>query len=829
MSSKLGAIHTQFAEQADLTLIFPFDEVREKTANRLVGGYSVEEAVEILLAGTGLKPKFSNRVVLHIATDNQSEPRGEEMNINKKTGLGVFLAAVFSVGAGAQSPPEEGAEELDSNVLEEIIVRARRRNESLQDVPISITSFSEQDILLNRIRDLNDYFMRTPNVSFRDEGTRSNRDIGIRGVSNIGGRIWPVAIYVDEINVVNGAQSNFCCFSSYNQPLDDVQSIEVLRGPQGTYFGRNATGGAINITLNKPGPEYYGQLNAELGKHNTWGLGGILNIPVNESFFLRGSVFYEESDGMIKNINPVGGGSGYENLNLRLAARFLPNDNVTIDLTAQYTEEDTGATTLVATGILMGSSAFFLEAATGETEARDEVGGFYPENKTRINQDFRVFHRNEYLTLSARLEWDLGPVTVTSITGLFQAELDFKKDLDFISDNILYFTDDDESQSLSTELRVSSNGDGPIQWLVGGIYAEDELNQTFCLCNGAFGLFGVPLDFKIDEGNLDFNQDAWGIFGEVYWDINDQATLTVGGRYSNDEVTEITGGIDFGEPRTPMAGTDTFTDFSPKIALTYDWTEGFTTYATVSKGYKTGGLQFNVTDFLPITPFDEEELWNYEVGLKGVWAEGRVAANLAIFHMDWTDMQVGSSNAILNPDTGLVEFFGFITNAASATSTGVEVDVRAIVAEGFQVGAAVGYLNAEFDDFTNANIDGETVDLTGYALPKAPEWTASADAHYNFKVGGQWEPFVRAEWAYRGQTTTDIRNVFLTDFPFHPAGYAVTNLRLGAVIQNYRIEAYINNLFDEDYYTSPLCFGFAGCMVTPAEQYWGVRFRMQTK
>ena len=374
--------------------------------------------------------------------------------------LSQVVLLLFGVGivqgvAGQEAAPGNAGAEV--SMLEEVIVTARRREESLQDIPASITAFTSEDILRNNIDDIKDYFSKTPNVSFTEAGTRGERSISIRGVSNIGGDVNALAFYMDEFNIVNGPQTGNTgnTNGSVNPQLIDVERIEVLRGPQGTYFGRNATGGAVNVTTKKPGPDFYGELNAGYGRLDTWEVSGIVNVPIAEdTLYFRTSAYYQESDGFVENVNPVGGGSDTEFFTYRGALRFTPGDKVLVDLSVNYTEEEQGIPEVTHDGNLSSGSAG-LSAAGGFPGGINEVG-FYPSNLDRVNYDLREQQENRFLTLVGRVEIDADWFRITSISGYLDTRFESDdNDLDSTSHG---FLDQDrvvDTDTFSQEIRLS--------------------------------------------------------------------------------------------------------------------------------------------------------------------------------------------------------------------------------------------------------------------------------------------------------------------------------------------------------------------------------------
>lgn len=743
------------------------------------------------------------------------------------------FVAVSGMLAGSEACAQSGSDRAGASRLEEVTVSARRREESLQDVPASITAFSAGDLVDNNVDDVTDYFTKTPNVSFTESGTRGERNISIRGVSNLGGQVQALAFYIDEFNIVNGPQTANTgnTNSTFNPQLYDVERIEVLRGPQGTYFGRNATGGAINITTKKPTNEFHGEVSAGYGRLSTWEVGGVLNVPLApETLLFRTSVFYQESDGFVDNVNPVGGGSGTEFLNYRAALRFQPSANVMADLTVNYTKEDQGTSETVANGVLDGGSAGLLRALRF-TGAINEVA-FYPGNRREVNHDVKDDQQNEFVTIVGKIDWQTEWFTVTSVTGYLDTDFDSINDLDFTS---FGFLDQDRhvtTDSISEELRFAGTVGDSVEWLLGGIYAEDDKNQKFAVVPGSAGFLGLPPGFLIDTGDITFETESFAVFGELTWHATDRLALTVGGRYTDDEVSQRVEGVNFGRPDVPGQGEVGFTDFSPRFAVAFDLTDDVTLYASASKGYKAGGLQLNVTQQLPIFDFDEETIWNYEGGVKLRAFDGRASLGLAVFYMDWEDLQVSTNLAFVDPVTNQITFLNVTDNAASASTKGVEFEARFLPTEGLEFGATAGYLDAEFDSFPDAFVLGSTVDLSDRRIPRAPQWTLSADGEYRFPLArlsdglaGLGDAYFRAEWSYRDETVPGIDSLVRNAPHDRPDAFDIVNFRAGFEGRRLRVDAYVENAFDEEYFTTFDAFGFAGARIHPTYRTYGVKIR----
>lgn len=703
--------------------------------------------------------------------------------------------------------------------LEEVVVTSQRREESLQKVPASISVFSGEKLDASNVSDVRGYFMQTPNVTFQEEGKSGPRsvDIAMRGISNIGGRVNAFGIYLDGFNIANGSQEG-----AVNPTFEDIERVEVLRGPQGTFFGRNATGGALNITTKAPGPEFEGQLKSHFGSYGTWGLTGVVNAPVvDDKFFVRAMVNYEESDGFVYNVNPAGGRSDYQLTNMKLAGRWLLNDRMTLDLAFFSTREESGLSPLIPTGVVGADTASII----GSTIPVSDGLAFYPRNTSRVNHDRPLDQSNDMNMGNLRLKYQGNGFEIHSITGYMDTRRKYMDDLDFTSEPLLTQDIDDTTRSWSEELRVQSAGEGPWVWTVGALYAEDVSDVLHEVRAGSGGFFGLPNRFPIDIVVEDTRAKSWAVFAQTTWHVLEKLALTAGGRYSNDELGQTSAGVGFGTPKQVNRGEVSFSDFSPRFSISYDVTDDLTTYATASKGYKAGGLQFNAA--LPQQSFDKEELWNYELGLRSYWLDHKLMLNATAFQMEWKDLQVESTATVLDPETGAIIVIDATLNAASATSRGAELELSARPTPAWLLDAAVGYLDAKFDRFPNALISGNEVDLSGYRVIRSPKWTLSANAQYEFpltdRIAADAKGYARAEWSYRSSTKPNMASILQSGFPYDIEAFQVVNLRAGVRNDAWSLEAYLENALDEEYFTGHALFGFGGVRVRPHPRLWGVR------
>ena len=732
----------------------------------------------------------------------------------------LALAVAAAVGQTGPALAQEGAP-----ALEEILVTAQQREANLQDVPIAISAFTQADIQKNMFRDVTDFVGRTPNTSFITNGARSRREISMRGVTNFvnsnqARRTSTFGFYVDGFNLAS---------SSINPPILDIQRIEVLRGPQSTYFGANALGGGISVTTNTPHTDGVdGSVMVDYGRFDTLDVEGIVNVPiVKDKLALRLNVKDFSSDGNIENINPQGGGNDFDYQYLRGALLWTPTENLSINLSYSYADEEVGMREGVPSGVFSTFAGDVLYASfpdrngDGRADPDPDGVGFFPRNDSKVNFNAPQSVGTDFEYFIGRIDYDFANMRFTSITGYVESDFFLQGDIDGGSGDYFQEFRTIPRESTTQEFRLQSTGDGSIQWNVGLYYSDDEGfidNKTFV---GAAMPFGLPEGFLIDSEESFSSSEVLALFGQIDFQLTDRLTLTAGGRLSEEEIfTDISG---FGGGLSQeLTVEDTFEDFSPMLALRYAVNDDSSIYATVSKGFKSGGVQVAPT---PETEtYDPEELWNYEIGYKGELFDNTLRLNAAVFYMDWTDLQTAFQESGVDED-GNFFIFGGIDNAEEAETYGVELSLTSLPMDGLLINFNVGWLQAEYKKFT-ALIDGQNRVLDGRTIPNSPEWTISADAEYTFPLTGNLDGFVRGEYFYRDELRSTTAALIQEGFPWVVPAYDVFNLRLGIEHENYTVALYVENLFDDTYFTNAYQKAFTGGLhIEPGVQRYGLRAR----
>jgi iron complex outermembrane receptor protein len=753
------------------------------------------------------------------------------MNIKHFTIRGRLAlgGAAIAIAAGLASPASAqeraGAGETEAQVSNDIVVTAQRREQSLQDVPIAITAVTAETLQDQNVQSVEDYFALTPNVSFQSNGSRDRKDLSIRGISNqlnpyADVRQSTYAFYIDEFNVAAGTS---------NPQIVDLERIEVLRGPQGTYFGRNAVGGAINVITKKPVNRFEGFVDVGYSSFDTYRAEGALNVPVVDGLLaVRASGKYEKSDGYIKNINPIGGGNDSEYYNYRIQGRFTPASNFTLDVNYSYSDEQVGMRNGIPTGFVTATWARFYYGATSAGYIGNPDGvGLYPGNDNRVNfnRPQNVGGTVEYL--SGRALWELGDVAITGVLGTLKSSVFNFGDVDGGSPDFFYEDLKLIRKSTSGELRVQSTGNGNFfDWSVGMTAGRDtgDMNQSTWhgrqspLCppgsvGGCAGLEATGLDSVSSS-------DYWAVFGQGTLNVTEKLAATVGLRYSRETVMNDSVNRSNALQTAVNDRTAKFEDVSPKFTLSYKANPDLMIFATASRGFKSGGTQTSNNVNL-LNAFEPETLWNYELGTKFDLLDGKLRVDVTGFYMDWKNVQQTIRFQYVGPNNQILGVSG-IANAAGAESYGAEASFDLRVTPEFTLSGNVGYNHATFKDYPNALIDGVVVNVTGQQLVNAPEWTLGAQAQYKRRLVGDLDGFVRAEWNFRDTMISNPYYYRYRVYPFVSPSYHNVNLRAGVETDTIRVVVFVENLFDAQYFANAYEKAFySGVQVEPSYRVIG--------
>lgn len=638
-----------------------------------------------------------------------------------------------------------------------IVVTAERTPEDVQDVPISITAITEQEIEDADIISLEDIARNTPNFAFFPSGDRSFGLYSIRGLSNssvISNRD-PVDFYVD------GIPYNFASFLDIDLP--DLERVEVLRGPQSVLYGRNSLAGVVNLITRKPTDTFEVNGVASYGNFNDLDLRASVSGPVIEDeLFFRLSGSYGSRDGYVRNtllddgVNEQSGGSGRGQL------LWTPSDNLEIALNASFDDYRDGA-----------SSYVVANADPFETE-----------------QDLDGFNDLVSNAQALRIAYTHPDFRFTSTTTRRFSKNDLEFDGDYTAaDAVVRVLDELSITVFSQELRLQSPETAEqVEWLVGGYYESSQFDSEgngFRYGEDVSALFGPTFPFPPGTSNLtnsEVNGDSIAVFGQVSYQPIEALTLTTGLRYESTNNTlkgfERTATIP-GLPDIPLFSLSEVEqngdELLPRFVAEYRFSPDLMAYGSISRGYRPPGTNFGAGSDESAT-YEAERSWNYEVGLKSSWLDDRLAVNLALFHNPVNNFQV-----LLFDQIG-----GSFTDNADVSITGLELEARATPVTGFDIVAGIGLIDAEFTNFINP-FTGENSE--GNQLTFAPDLTYNLALQYRSPQG----VFGRLELQGLGTTFFDDANTLEQD------PYAIVNARLGYEAETLGIYLFANNIFNTDY------------------------------
>jgi len=652
---------------------------------------------------------------------------------------------LFVMGAAALGAPVWAqASEVDRVVLEEIIVTAQRREENLQTVPISVTTATAEFLNDNNIRTLEDLNGSIPGFFTTNSVAYNTAPVSIRGIGGSTGSAAffsdaPVAAYVDGVYVARTT------IPTTN--LQDIDSIQVLRGPQGTLYGRNSTAGAVLLTTKRATEEFEAEIFGSYAEFDEVNVRGVISGPLTETLLARAVIGYSDKPGFGDSTTGAGNVNGSKDITARLSLSYDPSDTVTFDLIAEYYDRE------AQPGLIALSGLGLTDGATNPFAFRPDI------DEVIDNNEFEVIvpNREDSKTYSVTLlgTWELDAMTVHSITGYRDLDFIGAQDTDNTELSLFENRAPIKSTQFSQELRLESNGSGRFSWSVGGFYFTEDLDVSARVrLFRNFGGVGVEANVASDQ-----TTDAFAVFGDGTYELTDKLSLTLGARYSFEEKDFNTDRFDLAifagtivappsfagtfEPGdvsrdTPaFASKDDFSDFSPRAVLEYQASDDLFVYGSFSRGFKSGGFNTFGNDLA----FGAESIDAFELGFKSELAENRVRLNGAIFYSDYSDLQIRTS------DPG---FAARIVNVGVAKIQGAEVELSVAVTEYLTISGNIAYLDAEitegdiFGTPTNgeiraagarAPVSDRNLDVRGNKLPRSPEWQTYLNASYERPVG----------------------------------------------------------------------------------------------
>ncbi len=786
---------------------------------------------------------------------------------------GIPLLTLFAMAPTVAQDGEEPVRERAALALEEIVVTANRREQSLQEVPMSVSAFTGDFFDDAGVRDLAALEQYTPSLKITTGTDSRSTSIRIRGIGSVGTNVGidpSVGMFIDGVYQGRAGMSV--------ADLMDIERVEVLRGPQGTLYGKNTAAGAISIISRKPAAEFESELEATFNSDERLELRGMVNVPLGDSpHATRLSGYLINGDHLFENDVDGRGLNDANKWGFKSRSLFEGGDNLgEFLLTVDYSKEDTDC---CAVGVIDYNGFSTLNAPTTNRDSQalaDQLGnndqgvpilqfnsfedssGFSPPSPDPFDDnewvDADIF--NKISVGGIALEWNRDVMedhVVTFINAWRTYEAESAYDGDFTAYNAVSGYQDIELDQYSSELRLTSPGGETFDYQAGLYFYHSELDSIGTFEQSQELVRNMEIDAFFPEGTLNIDTNnykttSYAAFGQVVWNVTEAFSATLGLRFTSETKERV--GSQITEPDSildipPVAGPDIFydeqrqdDDFSPSFNLRYFFTPELMTYASVSRGFKSGG--YNQRRELEGTSaeFDEEIATSYEIGWKGSTDDRRLQLNGTFYFVEYDDFQSQTFNG-----TTLE-----VTNAGSMESYGTEIELVWVPAIDLTISSALGYNKAEYKEFDlgqctvdetvlnyyvrdgaqggNPTLGGGCIkDLAGEPIDNAPEWTVSTFAQYDMALGDNLAGIARVEYNFIDE--------FFLDQDLDPKlkndSVHLVNLRYTLTDPENTWEAAVwgRNILDEEYFVFgidiPVLGGYAG-VAAPGAIY-GVTLR----
>jgi iron complex outermembrane recepter protein len=648
-----------------------------------------------------------------------------------------------------------------NSVIEEIVVTAEKRTSTVQETAIAITAYSDEMLELRGIESLEDLQFSAPNLVISENSQSPVSYAYIRGVGSdqlVAGFDPGVAYHVDGVYVGQP--------SSMPGDMWDLERVEVLRGPQGTLYGRNTTGGSINVITKDPTTEFAAFGDLTVGNYGRQRFRGVVNGGSDAAAF-RLSFIQDEDDGYQDNqIGSDGDQTDYSSI--RGKAKFALGDRGELVLSAQRFQNDgrMSQRRREPFGPVELAPGFVLNVYDGaipnSTNPR-KVAKNHPEELDLTNEVF-----------SARLTIEFEKFSLVSITGKISNDWFQTSDIDMSSNAVQYQDWTMETDQLTQEIQLVSNGDGPLDWIVGVFYFDEDLETDYKFEDNSIAGFTF-----FNGGDLETRSKA--IFAQLSYDLRDTGSpyrVNAGLRWTEDEkeVVEYQRIPQFGVNLAAPMKRD-WSEVSGKIGLDWFVDDKTLAYASYSRGYKGGGFSIGQFD-----AFDPEIVNAYEIGWKTQLMDQRAQVNMSLFYNDYKDLQV---NFLL--------FTSFTTdNAAEASIQGLELEGTLLATDNLTLGAMFTWLDAEFDEYQFTPAD----DLSGQTLNRAPEFTVGLSAQYEWSLGDNGNLLARADYYWQDEVYYRVQNIAR----HRESSFSTVDLRMiwSSANDQWQVDLFAKNIGDGD-------------------------------
>ena len=778
----------------------------------------------------------------------------------RASAIALLLPFVSPIGAHAAEGPGQNAQ-----VIEEIVVVARRREEAAQSVPIPISALPDEQLQERNIRTINQIERITPNMTFNASATnRSASEVFLRGIgqSNIGPSQDPkIGMYVDGVYLGRPQGGIF--------DLMDVERIEVLRGPQGTLFGRNTTAGLIHVITKRPHDRFEAVLKGGAGNDGQYSAEGLVNVPLGESVAVRGAFQARKADGWVEdNAGREWNTTDRQTLRASLLWTPSPRFDLQLNLDAYRAREESSLSTCEFTGPdngLLSEGLSFFSFVLGRYDELQAACSDPDDDVFTSNDNDPNDNKVDVIAGSLHLNWDFEWGTLSSISayrGTESINQSWGWGTDFAGDvsNLLEITapGDSEYDQYSQEIRLSGTSfNDALDWTVGVFAFKEDNDQP----NGialyrdapiptpeespifhavpALGATALFLQaFGSGSSHLEATNESQAVFGEATYRVTPRFNITAGVRYTRDErdftriQTLVDGSFDplyfcRGNPVDPDTGTVLsdrcsddagFSETTPRLILDYALAEGTMVYASASRGYASGGHNSD----RQLQPYDPETSDNLELGIKSTLWDQRLRLNATSFLTYYENQQITVPRSVDGTVTAE------IINAEESKIWGFELEAMVLPWKGWTFTGSYGYLDGEYDEFTVQDRitdpeTGETIiierDLTDTEFVRGSPTTYSIHGHYSHKLNNGGNVSGGVGWSYRGRQYFTLESLRTS----RQKGYGTLDARFSYTLAGGKASVALwgTNLTDEEYFYSAFDLSSGALALGTVSKFWG--------
>ena len=677
-------------------------------------------------------------------------------------------------------------EDSSSGELEEVIVTAQRRAESLQSVPIAISALSSEDLQLRGIESPEGLQFSVPNLNLGQEAGNgwTNVVATIRGVGTVNALLDPgVPMHLDGHYMQSTAV--------LARDFLDVERVEVLRGPQGTLYGRNAIGGSINIITKRPTHEFEGMFAADVGNFDKRLVQGVLSGPMSDRLRGRITVSDETRDGYVENVSELGA-DRYQNsdyTSVRASLDYDLSSDITLQLSGYYYDSKMNSISFrrfndyPPLGVSASADFFAINGAGTNPTVADR-------HTVKMNNPGETSDRAK--GLSVDVLWNFDAFELRSLSSYNDSKTTRWADLD-ASDVISTTTYTDlPMETFTQELQFLMEGNGSLSGQAGVFYyyQDSPLFTEFANDNTVANLYGLATPRAIFQETYSWKVKSLGVYGQLEYALSDELELVVGGRYTDDskDQVSVSGGNFGGTLELETVTLDKSWDqLTYRAALNYQMTDGALFYGSYATGYKAGGI------FI-LSTYEPEFVKAYELGMKSDWFDRRLRVNAALFHSDYEDKQERIRlivNGVLTPG-------GMIQNIPDTTIQGLELEAQALVGNGFSIDASLTWQDTEYDGMVIEDpiAPGGLQDISGNELANSAEWRLYLGLQHTTELerGGQIE--LRTDFSYVGEMHGSIYNYEFSKVPSYTWVNALA--RWESPDATWQADLYVKNVLDEE-------------------------------